>query len=391
MYLTHKQIKRKKRIKYGVLFLGIIFLIWFSFGLYLNLTSGDDKKLENIGYSNIEISIIKDILNNKDIKIIYKYEYINSLTDILLNKDFNQNKLSNYLEYYEKYNNIKSQDLIYIINNEFDNLEYNDFNKEIIFHKSFDKEKLDRYYEYYNKYKLNIDDTIYAVNNNFDIYDIKYDERYIEFINEDYAIFSRLNRYYNYKKYNKYLSLQQIITEVNSNLDLNEYEYNNKADINKGINILVNKYYYLDNDYEPDNLVNIDKKLGRGKMNEDAYNSYKEMYEDATLDNVYLYINKAYTSYKDQNKLYRSNKNYYEKAGFSDAQTGLSIEISYNKWLDENAYKYGFILRYPKDKEYITGYYKDNYYRYVGIDIANFIYKNNISYEEYYAYFIEQK
>ena len=94
-------------------------------------------------------------------------------------------------------------------------------------------------------------------------------------------------------------------------------------------------------------------------MNEEAYNAYKEMYEDATLDNVYLYINKAYTKYKEQNKLYRSNKAYYEKAGFCDAQTGLSIEISYNKWLEENAYKYGFILRYPKDKEYITGYYKD--------------------------------
>jgi D-alanyl-D-alanine carboxypeptidase len=115
------------------------------------------------------------------------------------------------------------------------------------------------------------------------------------------------------------------------------------------------------------------------------------MYEDATLDNVYLYINKAYTKYKDQNKLYRKNRSYYEKAGFSEAQTGLTIEISYNKWLDENAYKYGFILRYPKDKEYLTGYYRDNYYRYVGIDVATFIHNNNISYEEYYAYFIEQK
>lgn len=390
MYLTHKQKKRRKRIKYSGLLLGIVFLIWFSFGLYLNLTNGDKKKLENIGYSNIEISIIKDILNTKEIKTLYNYEYITSLTDVLLNKEFNQNNLSNYLNYYSKYNDIKTNELIYIINNEFDNLEYNDFNRKIIFHKYFEKDKIDRYYTYYNKYKLDIDDTIYAVNNNFDIYNIKYDEKYTEFINEDYAIYSRLDRYYKYKTYNKHKTTSQVISEVNSNLDLKEYEYKNKANIDKGIYILVNKYYYLDSDYEPNNLVSIDKKLGRGKMNEEAYNSYKEMYEDATLDNVYLYINKAYTSYKEQNKLYRSNKSYHEKAGFSEAQTGLCIDVSYNKWLDENAYKYGFILRYPKGKEYITGYFKNNYYRYVGVEIANFIHNNDITYEEYYAYFIEQ-
>ena len=316
---------------------------------------------------------------------------MNNLTDILLNKEYNQENLIKYLDYNKKYEDVKTNELIYIINNNFENIEYNDFNKQIIFHKKFEKDKIDRYYEYYNKYKLSIDDTIYAVNNNFDLYNIRYDERYTEFINEDYAIFSNLNRYYLYKKYNQDKNIEDIITEVNCNLDNEEYNYDTKADKSKGIYILVNKYYYLDNDYEPNNLVKIDKKLGRGKMNEEAYNAYKEMYEDATLDNVYLYINRAYTKYKEQNKLYRKNKSYYEKAGFSEAQTGLTIEISYNKWLDDNAYKYGFILRYPKDKEYLTGYYKDNYYRYVGTEIAEFIYKNNISYEEYYSYFIEQK
>lgn len=391
MYLTHKQIKRRKRIKNGVIFVGIFFLIWFSFGLYLNLTNGEEKKLEKIGYSNIEISIIKDMLNTKETKIIYEYPYINNLTDILLNKEYNQENLIKYLDYNKKYEDVKTNELIYIINNDFENIEYNDFNKQIIFHKKFEKDKIDRYYEYYNKYKLNIDDTIYAVNNNFDLYNIRYDERYTEFINEDYAIISNLNRYYLYKKYNQDKNIKDIITEVNCNLDKEEYNYDTKADKSKGIYILVNKYYYLDNDYEPNNLVKIDKKLGRGKMNEEAYNAYKEMYEDATLDNVYLYINRAYTKYKEQNKLYRKNKSYYEKAGFSEAQTGLTIEISYNKWLDDNAYKYGFILRYPKDKKYLTGYYKDNYYRYVGTEVAEFIYKNNISYEEYYSYFIEQK
>ena len=59
------------------------------------------------------------------------------------------------------------------------------------------------------------------------------------------------------------------------------------------------------------------------------------------------------------------------------------------KWLQESAYKYGFIMRYPKDKEYITGYvFESWHYRYVGIEIATYIYENNITYEEYYAYYL---
>ncbi len=57
-----------------------------------------------------------------------------------------------------------------------------------------------------------------------------------------------------------------------------------------------------------------------------------------------------------------------------------------------NRNKYGFILRYPKDKEYLTGYkYEPWHYRYVGKDAAKYIYENNITYEEYYAYFIDNK
>ena len=55
------------------------------------------------------------------------------------------------------------------------------------------------------------------------------------------------------------------------------------------------------------------------------------------------------------------------------------------KWLNENAYKYGFILRYPKDKIKQTGYqYEPWHYRYVGVKVAKDIYKNKISYDEYY-------
>ena len=60
------------------------------------------------------------------------------------------------------------------------------------------------------------------------------------------------------------------------------------------------------------------------------------------------------------------------------------------KWLQNNAHKYGFILRYPKDKEYLTGYeYESWHYRFVGTEVATYIHQNNITFDEYYAYFID--
>ena len=53
--------------------------------------------------------------------------------------------------------------------------------------------------------------------------------------------------------------------------------------------------------------------------------------------------------------------------------------------MKENAYKYGFILRYPKDKEHITGFkYEPWHYRYVGIPLATYIHNKNITLEEYF-------
>ena len=59
------------------------------------------------------------------------------------------------------------------------------------------------------------------------------------------------------------------------------------------------------------------------------------------------------------------------------------------RWLNENAYKYGFILRYPKEKEHITGYkYEPWHYRYVGVEYAK-KYDEGITFDEYYAYYLK--
>ena len=59
--------------------------------------------------------------------------------------------------------------------------------------------------------------------------------------------------------------------------------------------------------------------------------------------------------------------------------------------MKDNCYNYGFVLRYPEDKEEITGYsYEPWHYRYVGIEVAKEIKNLNITFDEYYAYYIDK-
>lgn len=387
--MYHNKKKEKHLIlKKTLIIFTILFVIWFGFGLYLNLNNNQKNKLESIGYSNIEISIIEDILKNKDIKKIYNYDYINKLTDLLISKDFDNKNLIKYLDYYKDNTTVSNTDLLYIVNNNLSMLKYNNFTKQLIYNDDMDITKIDRYQDYHNKYKLNVDDTIYAVNNDFDKYDIKYDKKYLAFFKEDLCILSNLERYYQYSLTNKDKSVKEVITLVNNNIDLVPYKDTKEANIKDKEHILVNKYYFLDKDYEPNDLINIDTSMGKGKLSKSAYQAYQEMYNEALKNDIKLYITRGYVSYQEQNNLYYKNKYYYEKPGYAESQTGLSFEIVNNQWLKENAYLYGFILRYPENQKNLTGYYKNNYYRYVGKDIAKFLHTNDITYDEYYAYFI---
>lgn len=83
---------------------------------------------------------------------------------------------------------------------------------------------------------------------------------------------------------------------------------------------------------------------------------------------------------------------YAARPGYSEHETGLAADINsadgdsrkLYEWLKDNAYRYGFILRYPKGKEDITGIeYEPWHYRYVGTEAAEYIYHNNMTLEEY--------
>ena len=160
--------------------------------------------------------------------------------------------------------------------------------------------------------------------------------------------------------------------------------------------LIVNKEYGLPSDFAP------------GESSE-ARQAFEEMKYQAQLEGIYLNAFSTYRSYWRQDRLY--NNYVYEygeekadtfsaRAGFSEHQTGLAFDIGgldsslwaqddfrYTeeaKWLLENAYKYGFILRFPEGKEWITGYqYESWHFRYIGVENSINFKDNNLTLEEY--------
>ena len=231
-----------------------------------------------------------------------------------------------------------------------------------------------------------------------------------------------LNRYIAYKENHPDLDYDTIVSYVNIGLDYNFYSYINDADISLDEKILVNKYLKLPGEYEPSDLEEIDSKyfingnLYVRNLREDAKEAFEEM-SQASIDNgTPVYGQSGYRHYGMQESLYNSAvesmgvdaaDNDTARPGHSEHQTGLAIDVSSTKggnmlsfeysdsysWMKENAYKYGFILRYTKKQEYIHGYINEPWhYRYVGIDIATDIHNNypDLTYEEYFYKFIDK-
>ena len=221
-------------------------------------------------------------------------------------------------------------------------------------------------------------------------------------------------RYIAYEKENPTLTLEQIITYVNIGLD-NPYYTNTKPADNLNTNLLlVNKYNYLTEDYVPSNLENISTTYARSGMQlvKEAKEAFETLSENAKKEGMNVIAMSSYRSYDYQVNLYNNyvaqdgkeaaNK-YSARPGYSEHQTGLAVDV-YNldlpytsfeeteefTWMQENAYKYGFILRFPKDKVDITGYqYESWHYRYVGKKVAKEIKDNNLTLEEYIAKKVE--
>ena len=171
--------------------------------------------------------------------------------------------------------------------------------------------------------------------------------------------------------------------------------------------VLVNKFNYLPKDYKPSDLVYIDGAYGNKVPIRSVLKDDFLALQTAAKNEIGVKIMPT-TAFRDQNfqkALYdkyvkkdgvSAADTYSARPGYSEHQTGLAIDLKNMalknarlsdenyKWLEANAHKYGFIVRFPKGKEQITGYKFENWHiRYVGKKAAKEIADNNLTLEEY--------
>jgi hypothetical protein len=152
---------------------------------------------------------------------------------------------------------------------------------------------------------------------------------------------------------------------------------------------IVNDNYYIGT-YEPKELLlTLDVPRVRYSMylQKDAYSAMVKMYQAIKEEHTGFLLFNAYSNYES----------YEDKAGYSEEQLGLTItvaksEIAYNQfgetdisqWLEEHAYEYGFVLRYPKHKASVTNHaYDAHIYRYVGKSLAKTLHDSSLTLEEF--------
>ncbi|HIR59410.1 MAG TPA: M15 family metallopeptidase [Candidatus Onthousia excrementipullorum] len=158
--------------------------------------------------------------------------------------------------------------------------------------------------------------------------------------------------------------------------------------------LVVNKTYTLPSSY------------GNGLTNATT-EAFNKMQAAAKVDGLNIYISSGFRSYSYQKTLYNNYVNrdgvaaadtYSARAGHSEHQSGLAFDVNTindsfanteeGKWLNDNCYKYGFILRYPNGKGKETGYqYEPWHFRYVGVELAEKLYNNGnwITVEDYFG------
>lgn len=209
---------------------------------------------------------------------------------------------------------------------------------------------------------------------------------------------------------------ENIITYVNIGLDGPYYGEIHRIADQDSATVLVNKYRQLDSSYIPCDLEQIDPCYNPEGLylRHDARSAFEVMCKAADGKGVHLAAISTFRSYDYQYKVYYKNlapgttlEDYQKerdkvsaRAGHSEHQTGLAVDINdleetfadtpEGQWLAGNSHYYGFILRYTKGKEWITGYsYEPWHFRYLGKELAGRVYISNLTYDEYYVRYLQ--
>lgn len=192
-----------------------------------------------------------------------------------------------------------------------------------------------------------------------------------------------------------------------------------EMDLNpSSITVFVNKEHSIPKKYIPEKLVTVNVYFHltsydeRTLMRPEAAQALEKLFASAEESGYKLCGVSGYRSYTRQYNIFTNNiltkgkehtLKYSAAPGTSEHQTGLAMDVSCESlrydlstsfsetpegiWLSQNAYRYGYIIRYPKNKSNITGYaYEPWHIRYVGKGLAKYLYENDLSLEEYYKY-----
>ena len=244
-------------------------------------------------------------------------------------------------------------------------------------------------------------------------------ETLILLLEEKYFLLKNLDAYYEYIEKEEEEDFKKVIAKVNTHANHKWYELELETDSSLKEEMNVNKFYALSSEYIPENMKNISLSYAYGKEGENklidyAYEAFLELWDKANEAGYYLMVTSSYRDYQSQKEIYDYRKSTQgerkadqtaARPGHSEHQTGLVIDMTSKnaptdeefsesdayKWLKENAHLYGFIERYPEGKTEITGYNPESWHwRYVGKKVATIMFEEDITFDEYYAYYIEK-
>lgn len=211
-------------------------------------------------------------------------------------------------------------------------------------------------------------------------------------------------------KYNlKYIATDSSNNQAEYDFILNIVSDNNNRTFttSKGyLGKVIDGVTYIDGILIANKTYALPSTYGKGLTSE-TQNAFNKMKADANKQGLHLWIASGYRSYYDQKYIYNNYvKNdgqkiadtYSARAGHSEHQSGLAFDLNTisdsfaftneGKWVNDNCYKYGLIIRYPKGKDNITGYmYEPWHLRYVGVELATKLYNNGSwsTIEEYFG------
>lgn len=372
--------KKKRKLKPAIKIIILILIIGTIYGAYTiysgNISEDDDILINKSIYSDEILTIAKNY--NVEDKI-NEYDYSETLEKVLLNNIF----IEEYLEEYVNITYIDSEIFL------------NDLNT--LLDKNYNAEEINAIQNFGPK------NYAYTIENSY--------INFIKYSTLNYFDISNVDRYVSYETENN-TSLEDTITHVNIGLDNPQYTNINTISNPSDLNINLNKYNCVSEDYVPKGLVNVGNYSVT--LTEEAATKYMEMENAAKADGFNFEPTTAYRSYAFQNLLYTNYvaadgieeaETYSARPGHSEHQLGLAIDIKnptyYDQtgvrlndedyaWVLENAHKYGYIVRYPTGKSDITKYIEEPWHlRYLGTELATSVVESGLCYDEYYVRYIE--